>query len=90
MASSWALSTGKTRDQVLAACARQLWLFATTNSHEIKIKHKKGAGIPIADALSSMSRDSVKAKIVEAAVSKHNLIFVTPVLNDYVFFDFDL
>lgn len=87
MASSWALSTGKTKDQVLAACARQIWLFAATNSHEIEIRHKKGLDIPIADALSRMSRDLVKAKVVKSAVESHNLVFVTPILNDYVFFD---
>lgn len=86
-ASSWALSTGMTKDQVLAACARQMWLFAATNSHEIKIRHKKGVDIPIADALSRMSRDPAKAKLVENAVASCNLVFLSPQINDYVFFD---
>lgn len=86
-ASSYALLSGKTRDDILAACSRQLWLLASLNCHEIEIPHKNGFDIPIADALNRMSRDSNKAALVDAAVAKFDLSFVQPVLNNYVFFD---
>lgn len=86
MASACALSSGKGRDEVLSACARQLWLLASTNSHEIIIQHKNGSDIPISDGLSRMSHDKGKAALVYEAVSRLNLQFVNPVINDYVFF----
>lgn len=67
-----------------------MWLLAATYSHETEIRHKRGVDIPIADALSRMSRDPAKAKFVENAVAVHNLVFLSPTINDYVFFDSDL
>lgn len=90
MASSWALTTGKTKDSVLAACARQMWLLAATNSHEIEIRHKNGIDIPLADALSRMSKDSIKARLVERALRNDYLQMIPPVINDYIFFNSDL
>lgn len=87
MASSWVLSTGKTKDNTLAACARQIWFLAASNSHEIEIKHKKGSDIPLADALSRMSKDPIKARLVSQAVASQGLVFLTPVINDYKFFN---
>lgn len=86
MASSCVLSSGKTKDETLAACSRQLWLLATTNCHDIVIKHKHGYDIPVADALSRMCHDSAKREFIETAVLEQGLTFVSPVLNDYVFF----
>lgn len=86
MASSCVLSSGKTKDETLAACSRQLWLLASRNSQEIIIKHKPGDQIPIADALSRMSQDKVKRDFVTDVVIKKRLVFVPPVLNNYVFF----
>lgn len=87
IASSFALSTGKTKDTVLGACARQIWLFAASNCHEIYIEHIPGESIPLADALSRMSRDASKAQSVNDAVNVLNLVVLPPVLNNYVFFD---
>lgn len=87
MASSYALSSGKTKDEILAACSRQLWLMASVNCHEIIIKHKSGVEIPMSDALSRMSVDDGKRymKLVYEIV-KQGRHFVDPVLNDYMFF----
>lgn len=86
MASSWALMTGKTKDATLASCARQLWLLAVVNCHEIHIQHIRGHDIPIPDALSRMSRDKAKLVLVNSAVHEMKLQIVHPVVNDYVFF----
>lgn len=59
---------------------------ASMNCHEIVISHKRGLDIPIADALSRMGEDSAKAQFVEQVVEQRGLLFVEPVLNDYVFF----
>lgn len=90
MASSHALSSGRTRDEVLGSCSRQLWLLAAANCHEVEIKHKSGRDIPLADALSRMARDEAKANMVHAAVARFHLTLIPPVLNDYVFFNSSL
>ena len=50
--SKCALETGRTHDPILAACARELWLEAAKQTHEIEIRHKPGAELILADALS--------------------------------------
>ena len=57
MGSVFALSTGKTRDPVLAACARELWLFSALRNIDILITHVPGEQLHLADALSRMSFD---------------------------------
>lgn len=90
IASSHALMTGRTRDPVLAACARELWLEAAKHQDIINIEHRPGTSIPLADALSRMDSNISKADYVRAAVIQHDLKFVPPVITDYVFFDSDL
>ena len=46
------LNTGKTRDPVLAACSRELWLFAALRELRITVNHAPGATLVLADALS--------------------------------------
>ena len=58
MASKFALTTGKTKDPVLAACSRQLWLDASVADHTVEIRHKPGALIPLPDALSRFNEPS--------------------------------
>ena len=65
-ASMYALNSGRTRDYLLAACARELWLFAAINQLEIVIEHAPGESLLLADALSR--RD--KHPSYEATVSK--------------------
>lgn len=86
MASSCVLSSGRAKDEILAACSRQLWLLAAVHCHEIIIKHKSGTDIPVADALSRMTIDGEKNKLITELVEIGELKFVEPVLNDYVFF----
>ena len=59
LSSKHALTTGRTKDPVLAACARELWLEAAKNNHDIDIRHKPGIELVLADALSRrhISRD---------------------------------
>lgn len=87
LSSSMALTTGKTTDMVLAACARQLWLEAAVRDMEIKILHKPGSLIPLADALSRMASDSSKREFVNIEVSNRGLTQLPPVLSGYQFFD---
>lgn len=86
MSSSYALMMGKTRDQILGACACEIWLEGALNNIEIKIVHKPGCLIPLADALSRASTDSVKNEYIRQEVARRNLQELTPVLNGYRFF----
>lgn len=90
MASSMALSTGKTKDAVLAACARNLWLEAAKADHEIAIQHRHGTLIPLADALSRQHFDSAKAKQADLMIRNRGLNRVDPILSGYSMFDTDL
>lgn len=87
ISSAYALSTGRTRDSVLAACARELWLEAARADHDIKIIHRHGELIPLADALSRVSSDQAKANLASKLVRSRNLIEILPRLSGYVFFD---
>ena len=46
------LNTGKTKDPVLAACSRELWLFAALRELTITVNHAPGATLVLSDALS--------------------------------------
>lgn len=85
-ASAWALHTGRTRDNTLAACAREIWLIASLANHTITIRHKPGKDLPLADALSRAAQDKHKARTAAALIKQGALFPRDPVLNDYVFF----
>lgn len=87
ISSSWALMSGRTKDTILAACARELWLEAAKNGDTIQIEHRPGVEIPLADALSRMGSDPSKRDYVNLAVAAQQLSFVQPAINNYVFFD---
>lgn len=87
MASSHALTSGRTRDSVLGACARELWLEAAKRGDNIIINHRPGEQIPLADALSRMHVDSKKFQYVRTVVASNGLAFVNPVVNECLFFD---
>ena len=55
IAAMYALSTGRTKDPVLAACAREVWLVAAVHQVDILIKHFPGDSLILADALSRAS-----------------------------------
>lgn len=86
LGSSFALESGRTKDSTLSACARELWLMAANTNCTITIRHKHGHLIQLADALSRMNHNKQKADLVESLVSAKGLLFVKPVLNNYVFF----
>lgn len=87
MSSSQALMSGRTKDAVLASCAREFWLEAAKNGDIIEIEHRPGTAIPLADALSRMATDNTKRAYVHTAVAQNRLCFIEPMLNDYVFFN---
>lgn len=89
-ASSYALQTGRTKDQVLGACARELWLQASKLQHNIEIRHKSGALLVLPDALSRMFQDKEKRKLASSLISLKALKSINPVLDNYKFFDTDL
>lgn len=59
--SSFAPMSGRTRDPVLASCARELWYEAAKHQEKITIGHQPGSSIPLADALSRMDFSLSKA-----------------------------
>ena len=65
-ASVHALNTGRTRDHLLAACARELWLIAALQQLQIELVHAPGETLILADALSRRH----KHPSFEATVSK--------------------
>lgn len=87
MASSHALVSGRTKDSVLGACSRELWLEAARNGDKITVEHRPGEDIPFADALSRMHVDSKKLDYVRTVSARDEIVFVNPVLNDYCFFN---
>lgn len=90
MASSFALSTGRTKDEELGACARQLWLEAAVRDQSFIIQHKPGSQIPLADALSRYAQDTNKAAYVDMETERRGLTETAPTLNGYAFFTADL
>lgn len=57
IASAQVLMTGKTKDSVMAACARELARHAIDHQIEIDIEHVPGRDMILADALSRCSLD---------------------------------
>lgn len=85
--SSFAIQSGKTKDDTLAACAREIWLQAAIFNHEVEIRHKRGELIPLADALSRRYHDLAKAKTADNLIRLWHLRPLQPVVHDYNFFD---
>lgn len=79
--------SGKTKDPVLGACAREMWLLAAKADHDIDIQHRCGALIPLADALSRYSSDLNKATLADQLIHERNLKQLRPCLSNYVFFN---
>lgn len=90
MSSTYALMTGRTRDSVLASCARELWLEAALHGDRITIQHKPGHEIPLADALSRMATDTEKAAYVHREITNNKLSLIPPVTDNCSFFNASL
>lgn len=87
ISASFSLESGKTRDKVLGACARELWLMGALMDAEIQIKHKPGHLIPLADALSRACTDPAMRHYVNTEVRRRGLFRLPPALCGYKFFD---
>lgn len=87
LASHFALTSGRTKDSVLGACARELWLMAAIADHEIEIVHKAGTLIPLADSLSRFYSDPAKAAVSLEIAAERGLIEISPMLTGYTFFN---
>ena len=77
--SKYALESGRTKDKILAACSRQLWLEAALHDHTIQVCHKHGKDIPLPDALSRM-HEPAKARLAHRLISERGLLPTTPAL----------
>lgn len=86
ISASFSLATGKTHDDILGACARELWLEGAIMDIDIQIEHKPGKQIPLADALSRAASDPAMKKYVTAEVKTRNLAKLPTALNGYKFF----
>lgn len=86
ISSAFALTSGKTKDKVLSACSRELWLLAATHGHDINIIHRPGQDIPLADALSRYHSDQTKADFANQCISANNIQLVPPALAHGEFF----
>ena len=74
-----ALSTGRTRDPILAACAREIWLISAVKQVDILIHHAPGESLILADALSRASFDPRLGKLARSLVLERRLSRVKPV-----------
>ena len=74
-----ALSTGRTRDPILAACAREVWLLSAVKQVDILIHHAPGDTLVLADALSRASFNPGLKSLAGSLVLKYELSRVTPV-----------
>lgn len=86
ISSAYVLQNGRTRDNTLASCARELWLLAAANSHEVTVAHKPGEELVFADALSRMHSDCEKYRIVYDHIHAYKFAFVHPKVEGYKFF----
>ena len=84
MGSVYALSTGRTKDAVLAACARELWLFSALRNVDILITHTPGEQLQLADALSRMSFNPVMHDRAVSSVANLKLMRAVPVALTHV------
>ena len=85
MGSKYALSTGKTRDPILAACAREIWLISALQEIDIIVLHAPGETLVLADALSRAAINPHLASLARALVFKKKLSRAIPVsLSDVI------
>ena len=79
----FALNSGRSRDEILAACAREMSLFCALNQHTIEFVHQAGVTMHLSDAL-SRSKDINMVKKAEALISKKGLIRTQPARLQYL------
>ena len=79
IAAMYALSTGRTRDPILAACAREIWLIAAVRQLDILIEHFPGDTLVLADALSRSGTNPSMSRLAKALVVEMRLSCSKPV-----------
>ena len=63
-AAMYSLNTGRTRDPILAACSRELWLLAALQELKITVNHAPGVTLVLADALSRRHQSQDQEDVV--------------------------
>ena len=75
----YALNTGRTKDPVLEACAREIWLKAALSELDFNIVHTPGPFLVLADALSRIRINPSLDKLALDLVTKMQLPCAKPV-----------
>ena len=78
MSAMYSINSGKTRDPVLAACSRELWLAAALQELEIAVAHAPGATLVLADALSRMNTSPSHHDLALRLTQEQGLALIDP------------
>ena len=68
-ASVCSLNSGVAEDPLIRACAREIWLLSAAHDVELVVKHRPGADMHTADALSRAPRSSSHARRAESLLA---------------------
>ena len=77
--SVYALNSGRTRDYILAACSRELWLIAALQHLSIIIEHAPGATLILADALSRRHMSQTHEDTGQRLTRLYYIVYTPPV-----------
>lgn len=77
-AAMFTINSGRTRDPILAACAREVALIAAQRQATVELVHVPGISLTLVDALSRRHVSSRHNFIAMDIATKHNLTFVSP------------
>ena len=78
-ASAHVLMSGKTDDVMMAACSRELAMFASIHQLEIEVVHIPGKDLVLADALSRFRKGENFKQIVRDEMIRLDLKWVEPI-----------
>ena len=79
MSAMYALNTGKTKDPILQACARELFLIAALQELDITITHVPGVTLVLADALSRCHENRKLGQLASQLIAEKELTEANPV-----------
>ncbi len=65
--------TGKGADEILCACAREIWLYAAINNCTVHIVHTPGVELVLADALSRAGQSHPADQLAKTLVKAQRL-----------------
>lgn len=86
-ASMFVLNSGRTRDPVMAACAREVALISAKNQLKIYFKHAPSESMHLSDALSRFSTLKTHRDTVETLMNSMNLKLTQPASIEYILYD---